>query len=152
MARLVSTRGTCIRRKVGCVLVDSSFHVLSTGYNGPPSGVPHCNELGSNSKRDTYPNACEGANSPSGTSLDKCAAVHAEQNALLQCPNIRHISTAYCTTSSCVHCIKLLMNTSCQRLVFSEEYSHGGEPMKLWLSTGRQWIHLPRYTSNPNYA
>jgi len=70
MAELVSTRATCARRKVGCVLVNSRKHILATGYNGVASGMPHCID-----------EPCPGANYPSGEGLDKCEAIHAEQNA-----------------------------------------------------------------------
>ena len=77
MALLVSERGTCVRRKVGCILVNKKNHVLATGYNGNPSGFSHCLD-----------NPCKGANSTSGKDLDKCEAIHAEQNTLLQCKDV----------------------------------------------------------------
>ena len=46
MAALVAERSTCLRRSVGCVLVNGRHHVLATGYNGVASGLPHCNEVG----------------------------------------------------------------------------------------------------------
>ena len=129
MAQLIAERGTCARRKVGCVLVNARGHVLSTGYNGVASGFKHCNE---NSE-------CPGAQSASGTNLDKCGAIHAEQNALLQCRDPYEIHTCYTTTSCCTHCVKLLLNTSCQRIVFLEEYPHE-DPKELWSLAGREWI------------
>lgn len=130
MAKLVASRGTCCRRKVGAVLVDNRNHVLSTGYNGVASGLDHC-------EGDTK---CSGANLPSGQGLDKCEAIHAEQNALLQCSDVYKIQTLYCTASPCVTCVKLLLNTSCWVIVFNEEYPHG-EAKKLWESAGRQWVN-----------
>ena len=111
MASLVSLRATCRRRRVGCVLVDANRHVLATGYNGVARSMPHC--------LDT---PCDGANLPSGTGLDRCNAIHAEQNALLQCRDVEAIETAYITTSPCVTCVKLLMNTGCKRIVFIQCY------------------------------
>jgi len=111
MARLASLRGSCARRKVGCILTNDLNHVLATGYNGPPRNVDNC---------ITRP--CPGASMASGEGLDQCIAVHAETNALLQCGNVEEIATAYCTASPCIHCTKLLMNTSCNRIVFSERY------------------------------
>ena len=102
MALLVSERGTCVRRKVGCILVNKKNHVLATGYNGNPSGFMHCLD-----------NPCKGANSKSGKDLDKCEAIHAEQNALLQCKDVYDIDTIYCTVSPCIHCVKsVLLYTS----------------------------------------
>jgi dCMP deaminase len=131
MARLVATRSTCLRRAVGCVLVDEQGHVLSTGYNGVASGEKHCNQPnvipmktpeGKIVTRMIYPHACEGAMAPSGTELSSCSAVHAEQNALLQCPDVREIATAYVTVAPCDSCLKLFLNTGCRVLVIGDWY------------------------------
>lgn len=138
MAKVTAKRSTCLRRQVGCVLLDFKGHVLSTGYNGVASGMPHCNhEAMAPVQEQTvyYPNACSGATSPSGTNLDGCQAIHAEQNALLQCRNVYAIDTCYTTCSPCMTCIKLLMNTSCKRIVFAEEYPHS-EALELWKKAG----------------
>jgi len=113
MVQLVAKRATCVRRQVGCILVSNRGHILATGYNGVPSGFPHCLDK-----------PCKGATASSGKSLDDCLAIHAEQNALLQCSDVNLIKTAYVTTSPCITCTKLLMNTSCGRIVFLEEYPH----------------------------
>jgi dCMP deaminase len=143
---------TCVRKGVGCVLLDANGYVLSTGYNGVASGLPHCNhsikdlyarlDENGNVKLSglTYPYACEGAKYDNGEGLGKCQAIHAEQNALLQCPDIMKIHTCYTTSSPCnEQCIKLLLNTSCQRIVFLEEYSKSGK--EAWLAAGREWVH-----------
>lgn len=129
MAKLVATRSTCIRRSVGCVLVDSHNHVLATGYNGVPAGMPHCNDPGG-------AHTCEGARSPSGTNLDACSAVHAEQNAILQCSDPYSIRRAYVTAFPCTSCAKLLLNTSCGEIVYLEPYADGNG-MRLWTAAGR---------------
>jgi len=130
LAEVASLRGTCARRKVGCVLADKDGHILSLGYNGPASGLPHCTDQ-----------PCAGVDQPSGHGLDLCEAIHAEQNALLQCHDVKEIVTAYTTVSPCVTCVKLLMNTSCQRIVFGEEYAHSSS-RELWVSMGRLWTPL----------
>lgn len=127
LAVLAATRATCCRRRVGCILTSAMNHVLATGYNGVPVGVAHCTQI-----------PCAGATMPSGTGLDLCLATHAEQNALLQCRDVNRIFSCYCTASPCMTCIKLLMNTTCQRLVFLEEYPHP-DAKSLWVSTGREW-------------
>lgn len=129
MAQLVATRSTCLRRHVGCVLVNQHKHVIATGYNGVAVGVTHC-----------YLHACPGATATSGTNLDGCHAIHAEQNALLQCKNVHEIVTAYITASPCMTCVKLLLNTSCQEIVFLEEYPHSAA-RELWEAQGRRWVH-----------
>lgn len=148
MARLAATRATCLRRQVGCVLVNARGHVLATGYNGVAAGLPHCNEENDNwdetglvPLRPRYPNACPGALSPSGTNLDGCEAIHAEQNALLQCRDCWDIQTCYTTASPCLTCVKLLLNTTCSRVVFSEPYPHT-EAEGLWARAGRLWVRM----------
>lgn len=140
LALMTAQRATCCRRRVGCVLLNERGHVLGTGYNGVAAGQPHCNE---HDMFDPvgFPNACSGANAPSGQSLDGCQAIHAEQNALLQCRDVYSIHTAYVTTSPCMTCMKLLLNTSCRRIVFVEEYPHV-EAKRMWEASGRQWEQL----------
>ena len=78
MAKLAASRSTCIRRSVGCVLVNARNHVLATGYNGVPAGSTHCNEVSTIRGALTFGHACAGADADSGTNLDSCLAVHAE--------------------------------------------------------------------------
>lgn len=142
LARLTAKRATCLRRQVGCVLLNERGHVLATGYNGVAAGQPHCNEeVWGDGAVLTWPHACSGAKAPSGQALDACQAIHAEQNALLQCRDVWSIHSAYITASPCITCTKLLMNTSCKRIVFSEPYPHN-EAEKLWVGGGREWIRL----------
>ena len=134
MARAISKRATCARRQVGCILVDELNHVLATGFNGVATGLVHCID-----------EPCPGVMEKSGQGLDKCQAIHAEQNALLQCADVMTIHTAYVTTSPCVTCTKLLMNTSCRRIVYGEAYSQP-EAEALWAKAGGGWT---RVTSAP---
>lgn len=131
LAKITATRATCVRRKVGCVLLNRRGQVVATGYNGVASGLPHCTE--------GCP--CSGAYAKSGTNLDACQAIHAEQNALLQCRDVYDIHSAYVTTSPCITCVKLLLNTSCERILFTEEYPHI-EARKIWEGAGREWIKV----------
>lgn len=131
LAAVWAKRATCARRKVGCVLVDADGHELSTGYNGPASGQAHCTET-----------PCPGVAFKSGEGLDSCEAIHAEQNAIAFCPDPRRVHTCYTTVSPCVSCLKLLLNTSCRRLVFAEEYPHSSAK-ELWLRAGREWLYMP---------
>lgn len=140
LALLTARRSTCMRRQVGCILLNDRGHVLATGYNGVAAGQPHCNHH-DQFHETGFPNACSGAHAPSGTNLDACQAIHAEQNALLQCRDVYTIHTAYTTTSPCITCAKLLLNTSCQRIVFFEAYVNQ-EAKKLWEDAGREWVHF----------
>lgn len=142
MTGLVASRSTCCRRNVGCVLINARGHVLATGYNGVAAGLPHCNQRNPNlvdhhDPRRLYPQACHGAFAVSGQDLHLCDAIHAEQNALLQCRDVFEIDTVYVTTMPCVTCTKLLLNTSARRIVAYEDYPTSGE--ELWLRAGRDW-------------
>jgi dCMP deaminase len=125
LALLVARRSTCARRSVGCVLVSHRGHILGTGYNGVPRGHTHCTDV-----------RCPGASLPSGTGLDVCEAIHAEQNALLQCKDVEQIDTAYVTAMPCMTCTKLLLNTSCRRIVYVDPYPHEAAK-QLWTKNGR---------------
>ena len=125
----VGSQSTCLRRSVGCVIINKRGHILATGYNGVGAGMPHCNE--------GHP--CQGYDLPPGK--DSCEAVHAEINALLQCANVWEIDTLYVTLSPCVRCTKILLNTACSKIMYAEE--HEGETGKaLWTKAGRAWVKL----------
>ena len=112
IARTVAKRSTCMRRSVGCVLVDSQNHIVATGYNGVPTKFTHCLD-----------SPCEGAFSLSGTDLDLCNALHAEVNAFLQLRS-DDVLTASLTVSPCFSCAKMLANSNVKRLVAAELYVH----------------------------
>ncbi|MFK5882827.1 MAG: deaminase [Candidatus Izemoplasma sp.] len=130
----VKMRASCCRNQVGCVLVDHLGHIASTGYNGPAAGTPNCT-----SNSPCHPEALESSNK----SFTKCEAIHAEQNALLQCSNVYEIHTCYVTWSPCLTCVKLLLNTTCCRIVFVDEYHSAKDAKDLWIKAkGKEnWIH-----------
>ena len=103
MAELVSSRSTCIRRKIGAIIVKDK-QVLSTGYNGSPRGLPHCSDVGC--LRDELGIA-------SGTRHEICRAVHAEQNAICQAARYGIAlqgTTLYCTMEPCRVCAMLIIS------------------------------------------
>lgn len=115
IAFVVSSRSTCLRRHVGAVLVLDK-RILATGYNGAPSGLPHCNETG-----------ClrEEMGVPSGQRHELCRGLHAEMNGLLQAA--RHGicidgATVYCTCTPCSLCAKMLINGGIKRIVVAGDY------------------------------
>jgi dCMP deaminase len=115
ITRLVAKRGTCLRRQVGALLVKDK-RILATGYNGAPSGVPHCQEVG-----------ClrEKRNIPSGERHELCRGLHAEQNAIIQAAfhGIRIAgATLYCTNQPCVICTKMIINAGIQEIIFESGY------------------------------
>lgn len=76
IAKTVSSRSNCIRAQVGAVIVDKNNTIKSTGYNGTPSKVLSCSELGFCYRQAN--------NIPSGTRYETCRSIHAEQNAIIQ--------------------------------------------------------------------
>jgi dCMP deaminase len=120
-AMVIATGSTCVRRAVGCITVDDHNHQLSSGYNGVSAGMPHCNEEGG--VRGISKLECPGSSVLSGEGLEGCAAVHAEINALIQCPDVMKIRTIYCTTQPCASCMKAIANTGCLKVVYIEPYN-----------------------------
>ena len=115
MAQVVAGRSTCLRRQVGAVMVKDK-QILSTGYNGSPSGLQHCDEIG-----------ClrQSLGVPSGERHEICRAVHAEQNALVQAAKHGVAITGadlYTTHQPCVLCTKLLINAGITRVIFTHSY------------------------------
>lgn len=115
IAEIVAKRSTCLRRRVGAVLVKDK-RILATGYNGAPSNVRHCFEVG-----------CirEQRNIPSGERHELCRGIHAEQNLIVQAA--RHGtaiagSTLYCTNFPCSICAKMLINAGVEKIRYREGY------------------------------
>ena len=110
----VSRRSTCTRRQIGAIIVSDVGEIKSTGYNGNPRGLPHCDEMGC--IRDQLGIA-------SGTRLETCTAVHAEQNALIQAGTNSRGSTLYSTIVPCPICARMLLNAQIARVVYIGDYS-----------------------------
>lgn len=115
IARLISTRSTCLRRQVGAVIVRGQ-RILSTGYNGAPNKITHCLEIGC--LRDTM-------KVPPGERHEICRGIHAEQNAILQAAlsgtSIKD-AEIYITSHPCSLCAKMLINAGIIRVVYEGEY------------------------------
>ncbi|MCL2024769.1 MAG: cytidine/deoxycytidylate deaminase family protein [Coriobacteriia bacterium] len=115
IARQVTTRSTCTRRKVGAVVVRDK-RILATGYNNVPTGIEHCTVRGC--LRDEL-------SIPSGERHELCRGIHAEQNAIAQAArngvNIDG-ATIYCTHQPCVMCAKLMINAGFKEIVFAGSY------------------------------
>lgn len=115
MAEVAAKRSTCLRRKVGAVIVKNK-QILASGYNGTPMGLPHCEAVG-----------ClrEQLNVPSGKNHELCRGVHAEQNAICQAA-FHGVSvkgaTIYVTNQPCVVCTKMLINAGIERVVYANPY------------------------------
>lgn len=115
ITKMVATRSTCLRRQVGAVIVKDK-RILTTGYNGVPSGLRHCAETGC--LRDQL-------KIPSGERQEICRGVHAEQNALIQAARFGislEGSTVYVTHHPCIVCAKLIINAGIKTIKYLEAY------------------------------
>ena len=116
LAVLTAKRSTCLRRQVGAVIVKNK-HIIATGYNGAPRGVPHCDEKGGCLRQQL--------NVPSGERHELCRALHAEQNAIIQAATLGQSiegGTIYVTNQPCVICAKMIINAGIRRIVVKEGY------------------------------
>jgi dCMP deaminase len=115
IAELAATRSTCLRRQVGAVIVKDK-KILATGYNGAPSGLRHCLDIGC--LRDKL-------KIPSGERHELCRATHAEQNAIAQAAlfgvSIRD-GVMYSTNQPCILCTKLIINAGIKKIVIQDSY------------------------------
>ncbi len=116
IALLVARRSTCRRRRVGAIMVRDK-RILATGYNGAPTGLPHCLDIG-----------ClrEELEIPSGERHELCRGLHAEQNVIIQAAH-HGVSiegaTLYCTNLPCSICSKMLINAGIRDIIYQEGYA-----------------------------
>ncbi len=146
MAEVAATRGNCLRRRVGAVIVRNK-QMLSTGYNGTPKGITNCCDGGCP--------RCAGT-AASGASLDECLCVHAEENAIVQAAAdgvaIRG-GTLYCTLSPCSYCAKSIINAGLVEVVYSGTYALSPVTAALFKEAGvklRQLLN-PAVTVEPRF-
>jgi len=116
ITHLVAKRSTCLRRHVGAILVKDK-KILATGYNGAPSRLNHCLDIGCLRQQ---------LNIPSGERHELCRGLHAEQNAIIQAAYhgvaIRG-AILYCTNHPCIICSKMIINSGIERIVYEEGYA-----------------------------
>ena len=115
ITKRVATRSTCLRRVVGAILVHDK-RIIASGYNGGPTGLAHCLDIG-----------ClrEKLGIPSGQQHELCRGIHAEQNAIIQAARYGvsiEGATLYCTTQPCTQCTKMLINAGITEIVYAEGY------------------------------
>jgi dCMP deaminase len=136
LAAVAAERSTCLRHHVGAVAVKDK-HILSTGYNGAPAGLPDCLTLGCLRNQ---------LGIPSGTRHETCRAVHAEQNAIIQAA-LHGVSlegaTIYCTHTPCILCAKMLVNVKIKRYVSFGKYADDAF-VELFNNAGIKFEQLPR--------
>ena len=135
IAFVVGKRATCLRNNVGAVIVRDK-RILSTGYNGAPSGMEHCLDTGCIRDMEKI---------PSGTRHEKCRAVHAEQNAIIQAA-IHGVSisesTIFSTHQPCILCTKMIINSNIKRVVYATLY-HDNDSLKFFRDAGVEVEHVP---------
>jgi dCMP deaminase len=118
LVETVSGWSSCFQpnRQMGAVIVRNK-RILTTGYNGAPSGIPSCKEKGECLRRKL--------NIPSGQQGQLCYAIHAEQNALIQAARMGIAiegATLYCTHQPCSICARLIINAGIARIVYRDPY------------------------------
>jgi dCMP deaminase len=113
LARVLARRGSCVKRQVGCVLVDDAGHVVATAWNGRPKPMGNCDET-----------PCAGG----------CEGLHAEMNALQRSNG--KARTAYVTHFPCWHCAKALAGSSVTRVVCISADSHEARSARLLTAAG----------------
>ncbi|MDO9575537.1 MAG: cytidine/deoxycytidylate deaminase family protein [bacterium] len=115
IATLVASRSTCLRRNVGaCVVKDR--RILTTGYNGAPTGIAHCEDVG-----------ClrEKLKVPSGERHELCRGLHAEQNAIIQAAKTGislEGAIMYVTNHPCFICAKMIINSGIKKVIYKDGY------------------------------
>ncbi|MDR0445074.1 MAG: dCMP deaminase family protein [Puniceicoccales bacterium] len=138
---LIANRSTCLRRHVGALLV-KEHRILATGYNGAPPGIPHCLDTGCLRQQMSI---------PSGERSELCRAIHAEQNALMQCASFgipAEGATLYCTYFPCTHCIKSLLSVKISRIVYQHDYHD--DLGKTLLSQSQPKVIIDRWAPQPD--
>ena len=120
IARAVAARASCLRRRVGAVIVVDNA-ILASGYNGTPIGVQNCDQGG-------CPRCASEA--PVGAGYDACICVHAEQNAIAFAArhgNATKGGTLYTTLRPCFGCAKDAIQAGIRRIVYAENFEYQSE-------------------------
>jgi len=135
LAKVVAKRSTCIRQKVGAIIVKDK-RILATGYNGAPSGMDHCLDIG-----------ClrEILKVPSGERQELCRGLHAEQNAIIQAAKFGICiegSILYTTHCPCITCAKMIINAGIKKVVYGKEYADK-RGLELLKEAGIEVVYIP---------
>ncbi|MDR2610679.1 MAG: cytidine/deoxycytidylate deaminase family protein [Clostridiales Family XIII bacterium] len=116
IAKLTAERSTCLRRKVGAVIVKDK-QIVATGYNGAPKGIAHCDEIGGCIR--------EKQGIPPGERHELCRAIHAEQNVIIHAATSGQSiegATIYITNQPCAICAKMIINAGIRKIIVAEGY------------------------------
>lgn len=129
IARVVKTRGNCRRRQVAAVIVKDR-RIISTGYNGTPSGIRNCYEGG-------CPRCASAVHS--GGNLGECICAHAEENAIIQAAHYGvqlKGSVLYSTESPCLLCAKMIISAGIKKVVYESDYHYSVQIKSLFRQAG----------------
>lgn len=121
IAKAVSSRATCLRRKYGAIITKENI-IVSTGYNGAPSGMKDCFEVGKCTRKELQ--------IPHGERYELCHSVHAEANAIIRASvdELRG-ATIYisgsdgkneCYAEPCMMCKRMILNSRIAKIVYSD--------------------------------
>ncbi len=140
ITHVVKRRGNCLRRQVGAVIVRDR-RIISTGYNGTPSGIRNCFDGGCA--------RCSGKSAP-GLNLSECICAHAEENAIVQAAFhgvcVRD-GVLYCTDSPCLMCAKMIISAGIREVVYDAEYSHNEHVARLFAEARVKFRRFKRVKS-----
>ncbi len=116
ITNLVAERSTCLRRAVGAVVVKDK-RILSTGYNGAPTGLRHCLEVGCLRQK---------LNIESGKMHELCRGIHAEENAIIQaayhCVSVKG-GSIFCTNQPCAICARMIIHAGIENIYYQSGYA-----------------------------
>lgn len=130
ISRVVGTRSTCDRGRLGCVIVKNK-QILVTGYAGAAAGLPHCDDVGHQMKTIIHEN---------GKQTQHCVrTAHAEQNAIVQAARVGvsiEGATLYCGMTPCATCAKMIINSGIARVICAKRYHAGEESERLFQTIG----------------
>lgn len=129
IAKVVATRATCDRKHVGAVLVDTRNRIISTGFNGAPKGMPHCDDVGHDMKEIDGRQSC-------------VRTLHAESNALDDAGRRSYGGTIYVTVIPCFRCAQRIVQHGIKRVVYGEHYESQMTPLvaDLFKSAGIEMV------------
>ena len=136
MMDTVATRATCDRGRSGCIIVKDK-RIISTGYVGSPSGIPHCDDVGHLMKQVI---------DDDGTTRQHCMrTIHAEQNAI--CQAAKHGislegSTLYCKMEPCRVCAMLIISCGIKKVVAKSMYHAAQETRDTFTQAGVTMVVL----------
>lgn len=130
IAQVAAKRATCDRGRAGCAIAKNK-QILTTGYAGAPTGLPHCDDVGHQMNKVTHED---------GHVSEHCVrTTHAEQNAIAQAAKLGIAldgATMYCRMTPCATCAKIIINVGIKRVICERRYHAGAETEEMFKTAG----------------